>query len=641
MRKRIIWCANLLLFVLVIVACHNTGKVTTTNETTTIVTTTITTTTTIDETLITEGKTLTLRDLAPEYKVTKSSLKTYVYKNQPEVTYVNVVDFIDALEGILVDLQIEKTNTLKLTYIADVPIEYQEALGVPTYTYEMIIDADNDTIYFNDFDMIKSINIEPSTEYLTRLELKRVELNDVDSSITIDLKNYNMDIVKFKDEFYLPLYLTNLFLTGENIHVYEMGNELYVLDYTMDVNELTKRFKQEESLTIDDIKHHTENYLALYFDYFYGLKTFKNVTSYKEVLQEYKLSEATSFQELHQKIEKFIYDLNDLHTSIITAGYMDKDFKENQALNDKMTRFQKDYNDNICKNRRNEMVYEKYNNYQAVVLQINQFSLETRELMEIAKDIIKDYQHIVFDISCNPGGNLVGVLEVLTYLTNKEIPFTYSNPITGSTVIEYYQLTDQYLRNKAFYIYTSGVTYSAANLFVSIVQDLDLAYVIGKPSLGGASAVNYTVLPDGMILCTSGLMTLTNKEGVIIEDGIQVDRELKLPINWYSFFSELETQFRNSSIVEHKLNKTEVGKKQIEFTITRTREDLLNPIYTLKVINNRTHQTITSVQFTNKDNFSYTLPKIVTDDTLLLELSVKYTFNKVSFVEVIYLEEVD
>lgn len=99
MRKRIIWCANLLLFVLVIVACHNTGKVTTTNETTTIVTTTITTTTTIDETLITEGKTLTLRDLAPEYKVTKSSLKTYVYKSQPEVTYVNVVDFIDALEG--------------------------------------------------------------------------------------------------------------------------------------------------------------------------------------------------------------------------------------------------------------------------------------------------------------------------------------------------------------------------------------------------------------------------------------------------------------------------------------------------------------------------------------------------------------
>ncbi|MDP3130082.1 MAG: hypothetical protein Q8N15_01985, partial [Bacillota bacterium] len=68
---------------------------------------------------------------------------------------------------------------------------------------------------------------------------------------------------------------------------------------------------------------------------------------------------------------------------------------------------------------------------------------------------------------------------------------------------------------------------------------MDLGFVIGQDSLGGACAIQFTTLPDGTILVSSSHYALLNQAGDLIEDGIEVDLEKALPIDWTSFSLEL------------------------------------------------------------------------------------------------------
>ena len=63
---------------------------------------------------------------------------------------------------------------------------------------------------------------------------------------------------------------------------------------------------------------------------------------------------------------------------------------------------------------------------------------------------------------------------------------------------------DYYSENIAvdvnWYILTSPVTFSAANLMTSMAKDGGFATIIGQDSSGGASSIEVILLPDGQAL---------------------------------------------------------------------------------------------------------------------------------------------
>ena len=69
----------------------------------------------------------------------------------------------------------------------------------------------------------------------------------------MDLANYNMHIVDYDGNYYIPLYLANLLFTGSYINVYEMNNTIYLIDDTSDFDELAKDFTHADSFNMQSI----------------------------------------------------------------------------------------------------------------------------------------------------------------------------------------------------------------------------------------------------------------------------------------------------------------------------------------------------------------------------------------------------
>jgi hypothetical protein len=478
--------------------------------------------------LITKKKDLIVVDIAPEYVFTKTKLPIYEYRNEPHISYVSVTEFIDFIDEGIIDVSVNITEEMIISFELE---EYQAY-------YEMTIDAHNDVVSFNDINMLANLNAEILTEYETELTLSDIEVYEQDPAVEIDLSLYNFDIVTYDDEYYLPLFLANLFLTGDFINIYETDDYLYILDNFTDINDLVVKYKAGKDKAIKDISIYTKNYLALYFDYFYGLKGYKKIDTYLTELDEYDFENKNSYLSLHRELERFINEHDDLHTTIVTSGYMNDSFYPTLNSNDKYINYVRAYLNNQCNVREEEVTYQNYEDL--IVVEINAFSLDTKSLLVDVMKKANAYDNIIIDVGCNGGGNVVAVIELLSYLTNKEIPIAYINPLTGSKIIEYYKGTNKALVNKNIYVFSTAATFSAANLFTSIVKDLDLAVILGEKSSGGASAITYTVLPDGAIIINSSNMTFVNHDNNIIEGGIEVDIPYQYPVNWSNILNYIK-----------------------------------------------------------------------------------------------------
>ncbi len=345
-------------------------------------------------------KTLSIVDIAPEYDVDGNSLKTYTYKKDKGISYVNIEEFIQFLEGGIIDLDIEKKDTLNLSYTISIPEEYIEIIGSEKYTYEMTFNAQTDKIYFSDFDLLANLNVEPKSEYISDIKLVDVEIENQNNAHEINLNDYDLDIVLYKNNYYIPLYLANLFFTGMYMNVYEMDDKIYLLDITSDLSELIDDFKSESSLQ-NNVKIHTTKYLALYFDHFYGLKEYHGVDNYIDEVAKFNISKQKTADDFYDKIDEFLMRRNDLHTSLITAGYRNKDYVRSteNLVSEKISSYFNSYKNNYCIHVNKEVTYST--DYNAMTIKINAFTQNTKDLIAPIMEEAKDYDDIIFDLSCN------------------------------------------------------------------------------------------------------------------------------------------------------------------------------------------------------------------------------------------------
>lgn len=459
---------------------------------------------------------LTVVDEAEDFDFTETSINTFSHQDNEDISYVDIEEFLFVLRGGLVNYSVSSDDVIE--------ISYRQQYGLLSfYEYYLEFDPSENTLYYNDFNFSDSFNGNSSLEYDSDLYVSDYEyIEGTNLEKTIDLDDYGI-ITGYEDgKFFIPLYLANLLFTGSYLNVMELDTNMYIFDDFTLIQEEVEVANLEAGVNEANITLNTINYTSLFFDHFYGLKDFFQVESYKNYFINYGLYNVDNLEDFDTLFQEFIIELDDLHTSIYDFGYnIDNVNVGGLDRDSRLAQFLEVYYDDVCYLRDEEYIFTEYDTY--YIMELNEFTLDTVDYLLDSLVNIDPDKPIYIDLSCNSGGSAIAVLEVLTYLSDQPIAMSYDIPATGESYIEYYELDESRKLDNDFYVFTSNMTYSAANLMTSMVLDDELATVIGTETTGGACAVLLTVLPNNLVLTHSSHMALTNQAGEIIEYGVSPD----------------------------------------------------------------------------------------------------------------------
>jgi carboxyl-terminal processing protease len=137
-------------------------------------------------------------------------------------------------------------------------------------------------------------------------------------------------------------------------------------------------------------------------------------------------------------------------------------------------------------------------------------------------------------------------------MTEEPIQYSSMNPTDGSAATYFYE-SDYVAYDYNWYVMTSSVTFSAANLMASMAKEMGVATIIGTKSSGGAASIGLFVTPDGTLLLRSTLNVFANvsvdenenRTYTSVEAGVPVDYVLNNTFN-NSDIAALINQIRNS-----------------------------------------------------------------------------------------------
>jgi hypothetical protein len=348
------------------------------------------------------------------------------------------------------------------------------------------------------------------------------------------------------------------------------------------------------------------------------------------------MDEATSIEGFDTLFQTYIYTLDDFHTSIIDYG-LNGEHVEMVLPSEKYFEFITDLFLSGSFERTEDFRLIEYPDY--YILELNAFTLETQDLLKQNFVDLDPEKDIYIDLTCNTGGNLIAALELVSYMTNDPIILDYSNPSTGEHYTEHYQVFEDRALDNTFYVLTSGATFSAANLFVSIVKDMDLALIFGQHTAGGAAAVAYTVLPNHLVMSYSTNLVFTNQEGVDIQNGIEVDFETTYGLNAADIIQELHNIY--SDLVQYTITDTStIEHINLQLELENMPADIDFENYTIEFINGLTDELI--YQLETKSPF-FNLQQVIADDYKLLEIRITSSFEFMGFPfrQVIYSNMVD
>jgi len=474
-----------------------------------------------------------------EFIVPEGFMNIYTMNN--DLPYVNPREFLNTISGAVVysslDFEVDgNTWTVSITSEPDEDDEDDEPV-----TYYLTFDFDNNTATTNYYSFFGAIGNSTQTDFGRGLEFIDFESNfDEIEPVTFDLGLYNLELYQGSEGFLIPFHLANLFLSGSVYDVYYNGDVLYGRDIY--------EFGQAISLYHDsslngepipaNLKEMTYHFTAFALDYFFGLKTTFEIDGFYDVLANYKSQLLGTDEEHYRAFLDFVLDLDDLHTSHRLTGPYSTSASYSLSLTDLGPRGQRfyealfnDLDDSRLCNDDDGVVY--LDGDTVALINIGGFTDEATQMMaEVMAEIDSkpSIEKIVVNLACNSGGIIGTAWQILGYLTDSPLDYYSLNRGDGLESRSTFTSETSANRDVDWYILTSPITYSAANLFASMARDMNLATIVGTRSSGGAASIKPIMLPNGTIIFISSPNVLANNNFEDIEFGIPVDISISTSI---------------------------------------------------------------------------------------------------------------
>lgn len=505
---------------------------------------------------VTSRITLPFEGTSEEYIVENQDEVDIFYVDNGSVPYIDIETFLNLINGAIVSNIISYSYPEDDVMVISYDYEYEdedEQTVIETQT--AVINFTDNTFTVQSFDFFSG--------YIAPTESNYGEgLNYVDyyfqpgNEVVIPLGRYNVDLVIHEDNdetFYLmPLHIANRLFAGSIYYdVYYNGDKLWGID-TWLINSTSSRSVpplvtqiQTSSLNTEvaplDMRWATYHYLAFVMDYFYGLKPDKGYETFYDRLYAYARTMITGADTAYyNQIFRVAYGLDDLHTSYTFDGYWQPPRVPGISLSDLGTKSQAFYNylyaiqDSLeAKFGSLELPsYSLINNDTVAVIHLTGFTIDTpNDFKAILDSLPATVEDVVVDLSYNTGGNIGAVFRIFGYMTEETFMYHSQNPADGSAST-YYIESDYVAYDYNWYVLTSGVTFSAANLFASMAKELGIP-VVGQKSSGGACSIGAIVNPDGSVIVISTNNVLSTRSGNEIDGYVYTSVESGVPVDIY------------------------------------------------------------------------------------------------------------
>ncbi len=495
-----------------------------------------------------------------EYVVDDKTGIDIYYMDNGTVPYIDIETFVNMVDGAIESTELTFTPVGETGLEISYQVEYTDWDEVTIITEDFLASVDfaGNTFTVNNFDFFGSYIASTESDYGSGLVYTGADYVD-GQQVTIPLGDYNFDLVMYEDggemQYLFPFAVANQLILGDVYYeTYFNGDEIYGLSVLLTPSDeedaLFDQIRTSSLNTQDmalDMKLATYNFMALTIDYFYGLKKDKGIDSGYDIMNAYAKSILTgNDRNLYSKLFDIAYGLDDLHTSHNFPGYYEAPYGMGLSVSDlgpKVTGFYEylwDIQDALIVKYGGDPdtsdldalrpTRTLLDNDTIAVIHIDGFNIDTPDEFKATLDALPaSVTDVVIDLSYNTGGNIGAVLRIWGYMQEEAIMYHSQNPADGAAVT-YYIESEYVAYDYNWYILSSGVTFSAANMFTNIAKEQGVP-ILGQDSSGGASSISAIITPDGTSLIVSSNSVLSTRVGneidgyeyLSVENGIEVD----------------------------------------------------------------------------------------------------------------------
>ena len=450
-----------------------------------------------------------------------------------------------------------------------------------------IVDSNKDTILAKKYSQINLFSMNYDTplgiideETTTRYVKEGGTTYTDEEDVLFNLKNYNLDIIYEQDDIYIPFTIVNYItfnpalyssvcFNGANFYLLDMLEGAMDLYYsgTAFASSFYHKTEWEGKKKEDYFAEHNYQSFMFNLDHFYGFndERFVPFSSYLEKNEPELVKNLKSTDELvySKATEKLISQvIGDGHTNagnatgVFGGGSYRMENYSSQRDNDLYRNYAQLYSmRQQAGTKKNALRFSgntailSFDAFSHSSTEFNKNNIESyaednRDSFALFYKAFKDLQarsdieNVIFDVTCNGGGDTNALVPMLGFLTDTVRCNMYDplNKQNGSLAYKVdtnldgeYDEKDNYADKYNFYILTSAYSFSCANLFPEICKEFNLAKIIGEQSGGGACVVYYTATPDGRCYRMSGNMRSGHNENYAehFDFGVPVDYELE------------------------------------------------------------------------------------------------------------------
>jgi len=459
----------------------------------------------------------------------KRYLDTYFFDGSV-IPYVSIGDYISMVDFFDNDKIVKKGYTY--TYS---PNNYPKKIEVNP-------EDDTLTMYDYEFYSIDEAEYNSGRSYYSNLDMKFEETTYGNKKI-IDLSDYYLRIKEAFNKALIPFHVVNaIFAMNSYYYTFYLGNEYRGTSYE-DGNVSCYDYTNGITLT-DEYLAYNYDFISFTFNELYGLKDYYGYDINK-MLRDKMFSKRLNKNEYLTGFHEFIESLEDCHTGLWYSSdfFTISSYADNSNRYKEIKKVYSDVSDAKYEAAQNNPIFSEqsddlaYLNDEIAYIRFDEFNIEGRfsplrlneYLLKCKKKGIKD---VIFDVSLNGGGDTFALTYILGMMTNDDIIIRNRNVITKHIYDEVVKVdvngdgdfndNDAY-DNFNYYILSSGFSYSCANEFISYCKDNNLATILGQKSGGGACSIYPLVTPTGALLQVSSLDAFYDKNGNLVEDGVDVD----------------------------------------------------------------------------------------------------------------------